>query len=180
MLCFSWMRFWIVAGFSTRGTSYCWAIGIGGLVVLDIRRWAGEPRTPSRAMFLRFKRSRYTSDLARWARSISCFVLLTAHSASPLLCGYSGLLMTWWKFHWLAKCLNAWLVNCLPLSVCKRTTWPGSSGLSGLLDLSSSGICQNELFASRTENTVARPICAQFTEVRYELSQIVHHTQESL
>lgn len=174
------MRFWIVAGFSTCITSFCWAISIGGLVVLDIRRWAGEPRTPSREMFLRFKRSRYTSDLARWARSISCFALLTAHSASPLFCGYSGLLMTWWKFHWFGKVFERVAGKLSSVVGLQTDDLARLSGLSGLLDLSSSGICQNELFASRTENTVARPICARFTEVRYELSQIIHHTQESL
>lgn len=55
------------------------------LVDLGIIRWAADPRVPSLAIFLRFRRSRYTSEFQQRAFSNSCLALLTARSVSPLL-----------------------------------------------------------------------------------------------
>ena len=43
--------------------------------------------------------------------------VLTALSTNPLLCGYLGLLVTWWKPYSEENCLKVLQLNCGPLSV---------------------------------------------------------------
>lgn len=59
---------------------------------------AGEPNVESRGMFLMLKRLRNTSIPSLCDFSINCFALRTACSASPLDCGYPGLLLMCTKF----------------------------------------------------------------------------------
>lgn len=85
-------------------------------VCLDINLSAGEPRIWSRRMFLMLSKFWNTSNPSFLDISIICFALCTALSASPLACGYSGLLVMCAKSQAAANSLNRWLVNWVPLS----------------------------------------------------------------
>ena len=63
-------------------------------VCLDISLSAGEPSVWSRGTLRRLSRLRKTFVPSLFDLSISCFALRTTRSASPLACGYSGLLVT--------------------------------------------------------------------------------------
>ena len=99
-------------------------VGSSVLVLLPIRRWAGEVPRPSVGVFLQSKKASSGSLLSARAFFNRFLQILTVFSAFPFDWGWCGLEVLCSNFHASANFANSDELNCVPLSVIRTSGIP--------------------------------------------------------